>query len=149
MGRVAAHGRRRRVGKGEVLLEMGESGRIFVVAAGSVETVRVVGDVEELIVTHGVGSFTGEIAEIAVLSGRRGLARNRAREAGEVIEVDHHELMALVQTDSELGDIFMRAFILRRVAMIGRGVATWCSSARATPRARFASRSSSPATTNR
>ncbi len=118
MDRVAAHGRLRRVETGEVLLEIGESGRIFVITAGSVETVRMVGDVEEIIVTHGVGSFTGEIA---VLSGRRGLARNRAREAGEVIEVDRSRLMALVQTDSELSDILMRAFILRRLEMIARG----------------------------
>jgi len=83
MDRVAVHGQRRRVRSGEVLLEIGESGRIFVVTAGSVETMRVVADVEEIIVTHGVGSFTGEVA---VLSGRRGLARNRAREAGEVID---------------------------------------------------------------
>jgi len=120
MERVAAHGRRRGVKSGEVLLEMGESGRIFVITAGSVETVRVVADVEEIIVTHGVGSFTGEVA---ILSGRRGLARNRAREAGEVIEVDRTQLVALVQTDSELSDIFMRAFILRRLWVVARGSA--------------------------
>jgi thioredoxin reductase (NADPH) len=120
MDRVAAHGQRRRVRSGEVLLEIGESGRIFVITAGSVETVRMVADLEEIIVTHGIGSFTGEVA---VLSGRRGLARNRAREAGEVIEVDRSQLMALVQTDSELSDIFMRAFILRRLAVIARGSA--------------------------
>src|SRR5262245_6021539 len=79
MERTAAHGRRRRVDSGEVLLEMGENGRIFVITAGRVDTVRMVGDVEETIVTHGVGSFTGEMA---VLSGRRGLARIRARDAG-------------------------------------------------------------------
>ncbi|HSF17563.1 MAG TPA: FAD-dependent oxidoreductase [Vicinamibacteria bacterium] len=118
MDRVAAYGRRRGVKDGEVLLEMGESGRIFVITAGSIETVRMVGDVEEIIVIHEVGSFTGEIA---VLSGRRGLARNRAREDAEVIEVDRAQLMALVQTDSELSDIFMRAFILRRLEIIARG----------------------------
>jgi thioredoxin reductase (NADPH) len=116
--RVAAHGRRRLVQSGELLLELGESGKIFVVTAGSIQTVRMVGDVEEIIVTHEAGSFTGEVA---VLSGRRGLARNRAREAGEVIEVDRSALMALVQTDSELSDIFMRAFILRRLEIIARG----------------------------
>jgi thioredoxin reductase (NADPH) len=118
MERVAGHGRRRRVESGEVLLEMGENGRIFVITAGTVETIRMVGDVEEIIVTHGVGSFTGEMA---VLSGRRGLARIRSREAGEVIEVDRSRLMALVQTDSELSDILMRAFTLRRLAVIARG----------------------------
>jgi len=55
-------------------------------------------DAGEIIVTHGAaGSFTGEMA---VRSGRRGVARIRAREAGEVIEVNRSRLMALVQTDS-------------------------------------------------
>src|SRR5262245_20227195 len=77
--RVAAHGRLRRMASGEVLLEMGESGRVFVVTARSVEVVRMVAGAEEIIVTHEAGSFTGEMA---VLSGRRGLARIRARQAG-------------------------------------------------------------------
>lgn len=60
---------------------------------------------------------------MAVLSGRRGLARTRAREAGEVIEVDRAQLISLVQTDSELSEILMRAFILRRVELISMGSA--------------------------
>ena len=40
---------------------------------------------------------------------------------GEVIEVDRENLLALVQTDSELSDILMRAFILRRVELIAHG----------------------------
>jgi thioredoxin reductase (NADPH) len=118
--RVKAHGRVRGVEPGEVLLAQGDSARIFVITAGTVETVRGAGDVEEIIVVHGVGSFTGEMA---ILSGRRGLARTRARESGEVIEVDRPALMALVQTDSELGEIIMRAFILRRLELIARGSA--------------------------
>ena len=67
--RIKAHGQVRRVEAGETLLAQGDSARIFVITAGSVETVRGVGDAEEIIVTHGVGSFTGEMA---ILSGRRG-----------------------------------------------------------------------------
>jgi len=118
--RVKAHGRVRRVEPGEVLLAPGDTPRIFVITAGTLETVRVVGDVEDIIVVHGVGSFTGEMA---ILSGRRGLARTRARESAEVIEVDRPQLMALVQTDSELSEIIMRAFILRRLELIARGSA--------------------------
>src|SRR5439155_23606109 len=55
------------------------------------------------------------------LTGRRGLAAIRMTEAGEVIEVTRDDLLKLVQTDSELGEIFMRAFILRRVELIARG----------------------------
>ena len=47
--------------------------------------------------------------------------RLRVGEAGEVIEVNRDHLLALVQTDSELSDILMRALILRRVELIARG----------------------------
>jgi len=116
--RFAAHGRRRPVAPGEMLLQPGDSARIFVVTAGSLETVRTNGDTDEIIVVHRYGSFTGEMT---ALSGRRGLARTRAAEAGEVIEVDRPQLMALVQADAELSEILMRAFILRRLELIARG----------------------------
>ena len=57
-----------------------------------------------------------------MLSGRRSLVRARASEAGEVIELDRDHLLALVQTDSELSEIIMRAFILRRVELIAHGL---------------------------
>ena len=109
----------RRVQAGEVLLQMGESHLVFVVKAGRLETVRTADEVDEIIVMHGVGSVTGEMA---VLSGRRGLSRTRASEDGEVVEVDRAQLMAVVQTDSELSEILMRAYILRRLELIARGV---------------------------
>src|SRR4030095_1293571 len=37
-------------------------------------------------------------------------------------ELDHQQLLGLVQTDAELSDILMRAFILRRVELIAAGV---------------------------
>lgn len=48
----------------------------------------------------------------------RGLATIRAAEPGQVIELDRETLLELVQTDGELSEIFMRAFILRRVEFI-------------------------------
>jgi thioredoxin reductase (NADPH) len=56
-----------------------------------------------------------------MLSGRRALVRARASESGEAIELDREHLLALVQTDSELSEILMRAFILRRVELIAHG----------------------------
>jgi thioredoxin reductase (NADPH) len=55
-----------------------------------------------------------------VLSGRRGLVRIRAAEKSELIEIERQALQALVETDSELSDIFLRAFILRRLELIAR-----------------------------
>src|SRR2546427_9228892 len=57
-----------------------------------------------------------------MLSGRPGLAQLRAGAAGEVIAVDRDDLLALMQTDAELSELFMRAFILRRVGLIASGV---------------------------
>src|SRR5256885_8025695 len=63
--------------------------------------------------------FTGELS---LISGRRALVRIRAGEASELIEVERAALRGLVQTDSELSDIFLRAYILRRLELIARGI---------------------------
>jgi thioredoxin reductase (NADPH) len=57
-----------------------------------------------------------------MLSGRRALFRLRAVEPGELIEMDRERLLALVQTDAELSEIIMRAFIYRRVSLIKGGL---------------------------
>jgi len=120
LARIAAHGRRRHVALGEVLVQAGEqTARLFVVVAGRIDVVRPSPNVEEVMATFGPGMFTGEVT---MLSGRRGLAQIRAGAVGEVIEVSRDDLLALIQTDGELSEILMRAFILRRVELISRGV---------------------------
>ncbi len=120
LGRIAAHGRRRRVEAGEVLVQAGEqTARLFVVVAGRIDVVRPSAAGDEVVVAFGPGMFTGEVT---MLSGRPGLAQIRAGAAGEVIEVGRDELLALIQSDGELSEILMRAFILRRVELIARGV---------------------------
>src|ERR687888_1173894 len=57
-----------------------------------------------------------------MLSRRRSLVRARATKPGDVIELDHQQMLSLVQTDAELSDILMRVFILRRVELIAAGV---------------------------
>jgi thioredoxin reductase (NADPH) len=42
-------------------------------------------------------------------------------ESGEAIELEREQLLALVQTDAELSEILLRAFILRRGELIARG----------------------------
>src|SRR2546425_5112674 len=119
LDRIAPHGRRRHVAQGEVLVQAGESAsRVFVVVVGRIDVVRP-SAAEQLVVSFGPGMFTGEVT---MLSGRRGLAQVRAGADGEVIEVGRDHLLALIQTDGELSAIFMRAFILRRVELIKRGV---------------------------
>ena len=120
IARLAAHGHARRVAQGEVLVEAGgQTTRFFVVTEGQVELIRTSGAAEEVVAICRVGQFTGEVN---MLSGRPGLLRLRASEPSEVLEIDRDRLLELVQTDSELSDIFMRAFILRRVELIARGL---------------------------
>ena len=119
IGRISGVGERRRVRAGEVLFELGEQNtRFFVVIEGAVEIVRPVDGREERITVHGPGEFTGEIN---MLSARRTLVRARALGDGSIVVVDREHLRALVQRDFELSEILMRAFILRRVALISHG----------------------------
>jgi len=119
IARIAPHGRRRRIAPGEVLVEVGAAVvPFFLVMAGQIEIVRPADSGETLVAVHGPGQFSGEIQ---LLSGRRALLQVRAGAAGEVIELDREHLLALVQTDSELSEILMRAFILRRVELIAHG----------------------------
>src|SRR6266540_585692 len=118
--RIAAHGVVRLVQAGEILVEPDDNGgKFFVVIKGHLNILRASGNTEELVAVDEAGMFTGELN---MLSGRRGLVRIRAGEPSEVIEIDREQLLAMVQTDSELSDIFMRAFILRRLALIERGI---------------------------
>ena len=120
IGRITAHGRTRSVKPGEVLIEQGDiSVPFFVVITGEVEIVRPFGAYETLVTVHGHGEFTGEVN---MLSGRRSLVRARATKVGEVIELNHQQMLGLVQTDAELSEIIMRAFILRRIELISASV---------------------------
>lgn len=120
IARICSHGRVRRVERGEVLVEAGDHGvPFFVITAGQVEIVRPSGPNETLVVVHHPGQFTGEVS---MVSGRRSLVRMRVTESGEVVELDRETLLKLVQTDAELGEILMRAFILRRIELIAHGI---------------------------
>jgi thioredoxin reductase (NADPH) len=119
IARIDAHGKRRTVQLGDVLIEAGaQQYPLFVVVAGAVDAVRNTCTGEEIATTHRQGQFSGELN---LVTGRRGLATIRVTEPGEVIEVERDRLLSMLQTDAELSEIFMRAFILRRVELIERG----------------------------
>lgn len=120
VARIAAHGRRRAIQAGEILMNAGdEESPFFVLTEGQIEIVRPSSAADTLVAIHEPGQFTGEAQ---MLSGRRSLVKARVSKSGEVIELDHQHLLALVQTDSELSEIIMRAFILRRVELIAHGL---------------------------
>jgi thioredoxin reductase (NADPH) len=118
--RLAAQGDRRRVKAGEVLHEGSEHvSRFFALINGKIEVLAGEEFGERVVTLTRPGQFTGELN---VLSGRRGFVRVRAGADSEIAEVDREHLLSVVQTDDELSGILMRAFILRRVELIARGL---------------------------
>jgi thioredoxin reductase (NADPH) len=118
LARIASHGRRRQTALGDVLVEVGDRPvPFFAVLSGEVQVLRPGDTAETLIVRHRAGQFSGEASTI---SGRPAIGRLRVSEAGEVIQLESPQLLALIQTDAELSEILMRAFILRRLELIAR-----------------------------
>jgi thioredoxin reductase (NADPH) len=117
--RVVAHGRTRRVPAGDVLVEQGDHNSPFLLLmSGAMEVTRRTPTGEEPLVVAKAGMFFGEVS---MLSHRPSLAGVRMREAGEVVQLDRGALRRLVQEDSELGDILVRAFVLRRLELVAHG----------------------------
>ncbi len=121
IARIASHGRTRHVEAGEVLQRAGKLASLFfVVSSGRLNGLVPTGPQGETTITDlGAGQFTGEVA---MLAGRPSIATLRVAEAGELIEVDREDLLNLIQTDAELSEIFVRAFILRRARLVAGGL---------------------------
>ncbi len=118
--RIRPYGTARTVRAGEILFEPGELGmRCFVVLSGKLEILMTRLSGEHVFVTYGLGGFSGEMV---LISGARSLSRGRVAEPGEFLEVSADALHSLIAKDAELSDIFMRAFIQRRLALITEGM---------------------------
>jgi thioredoxin reductase (NADPH) len=116
-----ASGPERRFGPGEMLYDFGEQGApTWLVLAGSVDVSRRDGlSHEAAITTFGPGQFTGEVSQLA---GRATIARARAGAEGATARpFDAAHLRALMIGSAEIGEIVMRALILRRVGLIEEG----------------------------
>jgi thioredoxin reductase (NADPH) len=119
--RIRPYGTLRTVRAGEVLFEAGERGiPCFVILSGKLEIVLMKLSGEHVFATHGPGNFSGDVV---MISGADSMARGRVAEpGGEFIEVTADALHLLIARDAELSDIFMRAFIQRRLALIAGGI---------------------------
>ena len=95
---------------------------VWLILEGAVTVVRRDGlGREKAVVTQTAGQFTGEVSQLA---GRAALAEGRAGPDGCVaVPIDTPHLRALMIGAAELGEIVMRALILRRVGLIEGGTA--------------------------
>jgi thioredoxin reductase (NADPH) len=116
MDRVRPYGTARTVQAGDILFEAGDLEiPCFVLLSGKLDIVITKLSGEHVFVTHGPGNFSGDMV---LISGAGSMARGRVAEPGEFLEVTANALRSLIAKDAELSDIFMRAFIHRRLALI-------------------------------
>jgi thioredoxin reductase (NADPH) len=120
IARLAASGRRLEAQAHEIILDTGDLHHgIFVVLSGSVDVIRVSGGDETVLHVLGRGEFTGDVN---LLSGRGTLIRGKAVEASTLLEIDRTNLRHVMETDTALGEIFLNAFLLRRVYQISNSL---------------------------
>lgn len=115
IARIQRFGEERRYETGTLLFDDGEYGApFFVILDGEIEVVHPSGAIEEPVTVHGPRQFTGEVT---LLTEGRSLVRGRATKPTRVLRIEPSKFRSLLQTDSELSDVVMRAFILRRVGL--------------------------------
>jgi thioredoxin reductase (NADPH) len=120
IARIARLGVEQTFEAGQLLFDEGEYNVAFhVILEGEVEVVHPRGKIEEPVTVHKRGEFTGEIS---LLYDRRSLVRGRARSRVRTVRVERAQLHKLVQTDAELSELLMRAFILRRMGLLEGGM---------------------------
>jgi thioredoxin reductase (NADPH) len=120
IARIRAYATVRPVLAGEVLFEPGTVGMsCFVLISGKLDIAMPGLSGEQVFVTYGPGQFSGEVV---LISGARALSRGRVSDPGDFLELSTDALRTLIARDAELSDIFMRAFLLRRVALISEGL---------------------------
>jgi thioredoxin reductase (NADPH) len=116
IARIAPFAHERELGDGDSLWEAGDRNRpLFVVVRGEIE---ILSGADHMVTVHKAGAFTGDVD---LLSGRPVVVRARARGSVRVLELPSVRLRSLVQTDAELSEIFLRAFILRRLFLMAQG----------------------------
>jgi thioredoxin reductase (NADPH) len=120
IAKLAASGRTRAILRDETLIRVGERTSVFfVVLSGEVTILHPGPRGHDLVVAHGPGQFTGEVS---LLSGQPSLVEARVTQGGEVVEIDRVRLLEIVQRDAAMGELLLRAFILRRTQLVASGL---------------------------
>src|SRR5271170_6000125 len=116
IARLRAFGEERHVQAGEIVFDQGDTSHgVFVVLEGSIDIVDASKNDDAPLRVVKRGDFTGEVN---LLSGRRSLVRCRAKEASSLLEIGRANLRRILQTDAALGELLLRAFLLRRLYLI-------------------------------
>jgi thioredoxin reductase (NADPH) len=116
VGRIAPFAREKTFADGASIWNQGDRNNpMFVVVAGEI---AILSGMDQLVTVHHPGGFSGDVD---LLSGRPTVVRAKAQGVTRVLELGQDHLRRLVQLDAELSEIFLRAFMLRRIALVARG----------------------------
>ena len=115
--RIATYGIRETLAKGTPTFTRGERGvDFFAIVRGSIEIVDPSQPADrEVITVHRARQFTGEMD---LFNNREILVSGRMGEDGEVIRLNRPQFRKLLAAETDLGELVMRAFILRRTGLI-------------------------------
>jgi thioredoxin reductase (NADPH) len=117
--RIRAFAKVRKVTAGEILYEPGDdTPPVYVVISGGIKILALGGPEERTVTTYGTGQFSGELL---MISGRKSIYRCQATGSGTLLELSARDLRTLIGKDAELSDIFMKAFLARRLSLREKG----------------------------
>jgi thioredoxin reductase (NADPH) len=117
--RIRAFAIPREVTAGEILYEPGDdTPPVFIVISGSIKILAVGGVEERTVTTYGVRQFSGELLMVA---GRKSIYRCQAAKTGTLLELSARDLRTIIGKDAELSDVFMKAFLARRLSLKDKG----------------------------
>jgi len=117
--RTKRFGKVERLRKGTIVFERGEKTvDFFVIIEGGIEIYDIDSQGQPNVFTvHRQNQFTGELD---LFSDRKILVSGRLEKDGEVIRINRKNFRELLAAEPDIGDIVMRAFILRRLGFLER-----------------------------
>jgi thioredoxin reductase (NADPH) len=116
---LEAQGSRQPTEAGEVLYRSGDpTCDFFVILEGAVALIEEPGGEDAPIAIHGPGRFLGELG---LLTGQAVFLTAVVRRPGEVLVVPVERLREVVGQDPTIGDLILRAMLIRRTVLIGLG----------------------------
>jgi thioredoxin reductase (NADPH) len=117
--RIRVFAQPKMVTAGQILYQPGdETPPVFVVLSGSIRILALAGGEEQLVTSYSVGQFSGELL---MISGRKSIYRCQAIEDGTLLELSAKDLRTLIAKDAELSEVFMKAFLARRLSLKEHG----------------------------
>ena len=117
---LKVEGTRRATARGEVLFREGDlTCDFFVILSGLVAIVDGYGREDRVISVHGPGRFLGELG---LLTGEAVFTTAVVQEPGEVLAIPARRVHEIVAQDPIVGDLILRAYLIRRSILVDLGV---------------------------